>query len=54
MAVRGMCLLRGMTFSQWLIDQGFKTGSSFNALQGRRSGPFALRVREAVHAEFGI
>lgn len=52
--VRGMCLLRGLSFSQWLRDHGFNPTSSFNALQGRRDGPQARRVRDAVHAEFGI
>ena len=48
-----MCLLRGLSFSQWLRDHGFNPTSSFNALQGRRDGPQARRVRDAVHAEFG-
>lgn len=49
-----MCLLRGLSFSQWLRDHGFNPTSSFNALQGRRDGPQARRVRDAVHVEFGI
>lgn len=52
--VRGMCLMRGLSFSQWLRDNGFPPCSAFNALQGRRHGPYSRRVRDAVYAEFGV